>query len=228
MCLPRSRTDPPLRYSDHFTILTQSGLVLWSKSFTPTPSPFDSLIREALIEERSSSSTAGPVSSWHKDGHALLWTFQNELELVFVVAYQRILQLTYVEELLTTVRRSFVGAFEDEVRAIVDSAKGKDVAVGGLCGPQGWSGMFEGWDATFSRTLRELELAAKVSLAEGRVAERRSDGVRAGRRADHVVRRGPQNKKLPRTRAIVAEAEEEDIASEATSEATSGSRVPRS
>lgn len=151
--------------SDHFTILTQSGLVLWTKSFTPSPSPFDQLIREALIEERSATTTTGPVSTWHKDGYALVWTLANELDLVFVVAYQRILHLSYVEDLVVRARRAFVAAYEQPIRAIVDSARGKDVGAAqgkALSGAQGWSGLFGGWDDMFGRLLRELEQGAKV------------------------------------------------------------------
>lgn len=159
---------------DHFSIITQGGLVLWSRSFTPAPSPFDSLIREALIEERSSSSSgrSGQVSKWDRDGYSLLWTLANELELVFVVAYQRILQLTYVEELLEAVKRTFLAAYQGTVRAIVDSTKGKDLGSLGLSptqlrrllgGREGWAKLFKGWEVTFAKLLRDLELgAAKV------------------------------------------------------------------
>lgn len=149
---------------------TQGGLVLWSRSFTPSPSPFDTLIREALIEERSTSttSTSSSISTWSKDGYALLWTMANDLELIFVVAYQRILQLSYVDELLLQVKKAFLKAYEDTVRSIVESAKGRDVLSRGtvpasLFNGEGWAKLFEGWEDTFSRILRELELgAAKV------------------------------------------------------------------
>lgn len=118
-----------------------------------------------MIEERSSTTTTGPVSTWHKDGYSLLWTLANELDLVFIVAYQRILQLTYVDDLLTVVKRAFINAYHDTITAIVDSAKGKDVGGQGkaLFGTEGWSKLFVGWEDTFGKILRELELSAKVS-----------------------------------------------------------------
>ncbi|KAL8277416.1 hypothetical protein RQP46_010138 [Phenoliferia psychrophenolica] len=160
---------------DHFSILTQGGLVLWSKSFTPSPSPFDSLIRSALIEERSSSSsssspsstTTSTVSKWDHEGYSLLWTLANELELVFVVAYQRILHLAYAEDLVQAVKRAFLAAFEGTVQAIVGTTKGRDVE--GSAGVrrrlfsgtgEGWARLFKGWEDTFARILREFELAA--------------------------------------------------------------------
>lgn len=142
--------------------------MLWSRSFTPAPSPFDTLIREALIEERSTSSTASTssISTWTKDGYSLLWTLANDLELIFVVAYQRILQLSYVDELLIQIKKAFLRAYTDTVQTIIDSSKGKDgsAATALFAAEGGWARLFAGWDEIFSRILRELELgAAKVS-----------------------------------------------------------------
>lgn len=92
---------------DLFTILTKGGFVLWQKTFTPiNGSPVEDLIKNVLIEERSGT------DSYYKDNYALKWTFANENDLVFVVAYQKILQLTYIEELLETVKRMFLASFE--------------------------------------------------------------------------------------------------------------------
>ncbi|GAA6020807.1 hypothetical protein JCM10207_001663 [Rhodosporidiobolus poonsookiae] len=160
---------------DHFSILTQGGLVLWSRSFTPSPSPFDALIREALIEQRTTTSTTttaqadasstDAVSRWDKDAHALLWILANDLDLIFCTAYQRILNLPYVADLLVAVRRAFLKAYGETIRALVDSsAKGRDVlslgagtGVYSLFGSKGWSEVWKGWDETFSRILREFE-----------------------------------------------------------------------
>ncbi|KAI8846402.1 signal recognition particle, alpha subunit, N-terminal-domain-containing protein [Chytridium lagenaria] len=42
------------------------------------------------------------------DSYRVQWTFANDLGLIFVVVYQRILQLTYIEELLDLAKESFV------------------------------------------------------------------------------------------------------------------------
>ncbi|GAA5968848.1 hypothetical protein JCM11641_000755 [Rhodosporidiobolus odoratus] len=166
---------------DHFSILTQGGLVLWSRSFTPSPSPFDSLIREALIEQRTTatSTTASTpstaptasnetVSRWDKDAHSLLWLLQNDLDLIFCCAYQRILSLPYVADLLIAVRRAFLKAYGETIKALVESAsRGRDVlAVGAgkgvyaLFGEAGWQGVWEGWEQTFNKILRDFESEA--------------------------------------------------------------------
>ena len=67
--------------------------MLWSRSFTPaiaqlassSASPVNSLIREALIEGRTTE------EKYEKDGYAVKWTFVNELELIFVVRYSSFL-----------------------------------------------------------------------------------------------------------------------------------------
>jgi signal recognition particle receptor subunit alpha len=67
------------------------GIVLWSRSFTPTAesithtssSPVNSLVREALIEGRTTD------NHYEKDGYAIKWTFVNDLELIFVVRLYR-------------------------------------------------------------------------------------------------------------------------------------------
>jgi hypothetical protein len=67
--------------------LCSGGIVLWSRSFTPeashlaksSVSPVNSLVREALIEGRTTE------EKYEKDGYAVRWTFVNDLELIFVV-----------------------------------------------------------------------------------------------------------------------------------------------
>lgn len=68
-------------------------------------SPVDALIRTCLLEERAGD------SSFQYDaagaGYTLKWRFHNELGLVFVAVYQRMLHLLYVDELLEKVMREF-------------------------------------------------------------------------------------------------------------------------
>ena len=79
------------RYVSSLTLLQSNalvgGIVLWSRSFTPdaaqlassSASPVNSLIREALIEGRTTD------EKYEKDGYAVKWSFVNDLELIFVV-----------------------------------------------------------------------------------------------------------------------------------------------
>ncbi|POY74270.1 hypothetical protein BMF94_2708 [Rhodotorula taiwanensis] len=170
---------------DHVSILTQGGLVLWQKSFTPSPAPFDALIREALIEQRATTSgtTSGDdVSRWDKDAHSLLWLLANDLDLVFCVAYQRILALPYVADLLHATRDAFLKPYRNAIHAIVASTSGKDTdalrtgpspaarAIFGREADAAWSKAFKGWDDTFNRILREFEASSSRIRTRSRTA----------------------------------------------------------
>ncbi|KAI0060289.1 P-loop containing nucleoside triphosphate hydrolase protein [Artomyces pyxidatus] len=82
---------------DHCSIFHKGGLVLRSRSFTP------------------------PAVSQLATSTASQWTFVNDLELIFVVAYQHILQLTYVDNLLAALKTLFVKLFEPFLATFVAS-----------------------------------------------------------------------------------------------------------
>jgi len=147
--------------------------VLWSRSFTPTAaeavaspssSPVNSLIRDVLIESRNAE------DKFEKDGYAIRWTLVNELELIFVVAYQRILQLTYVEDLLSAIKALFVKLFEPFLTSFVTSMhalrNGAAATKASVLASHSWdfAKAFEGWDKVFDKVLRGFEdKAAQVS-----------------------------------------------------------------
>ncbi|KAG5342240.1 hypothetical protein C0989_004552, partial [Termitomyces sp. Mn162] len=148
---------------DHCSISHKGGLVLWSRSFTPeaahlassSASPVNSLIREALIEGRTTE------EQYEKDGYAVKWTFVNDLELIFVVAYQRILQLTYVNDLLSALKSLFVKYFEPFLTSFVASlhthtSKSAKGAIGDITS-WNFAQAFEGWDTVFDKLLKGLE-----------------------------------------------------------------------
>lgn len=116
----------------------------------------NSLIREALIEGRTTE------EKYEKSGYAVKWTFFNDLELIFVVAYQRILQLAYVDELLDALKTLFVELYRPFLTAFVASLhsvnSGAALATEKLTAAT-WdiSKALEGWDKTFDRLLSKLE-----------------------------------------------------------------------
>ncbi|KZT43960.1 P-loop containing nucleoside triphosphate hydrolase protein [Sistotremastrum suecicum HHB10207 ss-3] len=154
---------------DHCSISHKGGAVLWSRSFTPAArtlaasaqSPVNSLIREALIEGRTSE------EKYDKDGYAIKWTFLNEMELIFVVAYQRILQLTYIDDLLEAIKTLFLKMFEPFLTTFVASlhavssttiTTAKSLPVGAA----NWDfrTVFQSWDRVFDQVLKGLEAKA--------------------------------------------------------------------
>lgn len=92
---------------EELLIFTRGGLILWSScralggAALLKGSPIDALIRSCLLEERSGD------AGFTQDAYALKWTFNNDLGLVFVAVYQRMLHLLYVDDLLAAVRRDF-------------------------------------------------------------------------------------------------------------------------
>ncbi|CAL1704317.1 unnamed protein product [Somion occarium] len=152
---------------DHCSISHKGGIVLWSRSFTPaaaqaaasSSSPVNSLIREALIEGRTAE------DKYEKDGYAVKWSFVNDLELIFVVAYQRILQLTYIDELLATLKNIFVKLFEPFLATFLASLHAATsgsaiIASGQSAASWNFAKAFENWDAVFDRILHGLESKA--------------------------------------------------------------------
>ncbi|KAA1474879.1 P-loop containing nucleoside triphosphate hydrolase protein [Dentipellis sp. KUC8613] len=148
---------------DHCSISHKGGLVLWSRSFTPDAahlasspaSPVNSLIREVLIEGRSVD------KKFERDGYAVKWTLVNNLELIFVVAYQRILQLTYVDDLLEAMKTLFVRMFQPFITTFVASLhadRGTAVSKPSAEGVSwNFAKAFEGWDLLFDKLLKGLE-----------------------------------------------------------------------
>lgn len=85
------------------------------------------------------------------------------------MAYQRILQLTYVEDLLVAMKRLFVQYFEPFVTAFITSLHSLATITPPNAFPD-FSKIFEKWDMLFDKLLKGLEeKAAQVplSLADG-------------------------------------------------------------
>ena len=99
---------------DLFTVLTSGGIVLFQRSQAASSnSPtylIDRVISDVFMQERSSE------REYAKDGYTVKWTFANELGLIFVAVYQKILELTWVDELLVTVKRMFVKLYADSLK----------------------------------------------------------------------------------------------------------------
>ena len=75
---------------DAFEILTTSGVVLWSRSYTSiSPSIINGLITNVFIEERgggvADNVSAAQNPAYKHDQHTLKWTMVKELNLIFVV-----------------------------------------------------------------------------------------------------------------------------------------------
>lgn len=96
---------------DLFTIFSKGGIVLWcfqstSQIFTPS---VNALIRSVILQERTGNHT------FEHDSLRLQYKLDNEFELVFVVAYQKILQLSYVDKFLNDIHLEFRDRYKNEL-----------------------------------------------------------------------------------------------------------------
>lgn len=73
-------------------------------------SSVNALIKAVILQERT-----GQVSYDH-DNITLKYKLDNEFELVYVVAYQRILQLSYVDKFLSDIHLEFRDAFKNQLQ----------------------------------------------------------------------------------------------------------------
>ncbi|BBN16302.1 signal recognition particle receptor subunit alpha [Marchantia polymorpha subsp. ruderalis] len=100
---------------EQLLIFTRGGLVLWTCQELGNAlkgSPIDALIRSCLLEERAGDSAFQYDVSGAS--YTLKWTFHNELGLVFVAVYQRMLHLLYVDELLSLVKKKFSAIYSED------------------------------------------------------------------------------------------------------------------
>lgn len=77
---------------DSFEILTTSGVVIWSRTFSPVnPSIINSFVNDVFIEEKAAASgakddvPASQTTPYRTEQHTLKWTFVKELGIIFVV-----------------------------------------------------------------------------------------------------------------------------------------------
>lgn len=97
---------------DLFTIFSKGGIVLWcfqstSEIFTPS---VNALIKNVILQERTGNNSFG------HNALTLKYKLDNEFELVFVAAYQKILQLSYVDKFIDDVHLAFRDKYKDELQ----------------------------------------------------------------------------------------------------------------
>ncbi|OBT68506.1 hypothetical protein VE03_02851 [Pseudogymnoascus sp. 23342-1-I1] len=136
---------------DTFEIVTTSGVVLWSRTYTPTsPAIINGLIKNVFIEERTRAGGAGASDDisaannppYKHDQHTLKWTTVKELNLIFVAVYRSLLHLSWIDKLVDNIKTLFVDLYGDQLR--------KPYTTGIECH----------FDKYFDQQIRELEATA--------------------------------------------------------------------
>jgi len=105
----------------------------------------------------------GAEKSFIAGTYKIEWTFHNDLELVFVAVYQKILQLLYIEEMLELVKKKFCSLFGDVVKAKTIN----------LSGPLAF-------DKPFERIRLQCEAKAQEAK-QARGAQRRFEDTKRGK-----------------------------------------------
>uniref|UniRef100_A0A3Q0SZ06 SRP receptor subunit alpha n=1 Tax=Amphilophus citrinellus TaxID=61819 RepID=A0A3Q0SZ06_AMPCI len=130
---------------DFFTIFSKGGIVLWcfqgagvTESFA---GPVNALIRSVILQERSGN------NSFTHEALSLKYKLDNEFELIFVVGFQKILTLTYVDKFIDDVQLHFRDRYKNELEQ-----KGALKLL---------NNSFE-FEDDFKRLLREAEESCKV------------------------------------------------------------------
>ncbi|RPB27490.1 P-loop containing nucleoside triphosphate hydrolase protein [Terfezia boudieri ATCC MYA-4762] len=100
---------------DSFEVVSTSGVVLWSKKYAPVnPAVINALISDIFIEDRVQS---GSDRKWYKkDSYTLKWRTANDFGLIFVAVYSSLLHLTWIDELLDTVKKLFIALYGDQLK----------------------------------------------------------------------------------------------------------------
>ncbi|XP_078387219.1 signal recognition particle receptor subunit alpha isoform X1 [Cetorhinus maximus] len=97
---------------DFFSIFSKGGIVLWC--FQGVSSPFsgtvNALIRSVILQER------GGNNSFTHEALTLKYKLDNEFELLFVVGYQKILTLTYVDKFIDDIHMQFRDKYRNQLQ----------------------------------------------------------------------------------------------------------------
>lgn len=98
---------------DLISVFSTGGIVLWQKTYQGAVSEnvVNSLIREVFIENR-----AKDRDIFHKDNYTVKYLVSNDYGLVFVVAYQSIIHLSYSDEFLSNFNTIFLALLGDQIK----------------------------------------------------------------------------------------------------------------
>eukprot|EP00162_Nutomonas_longa_P006818 comp17294_c0_seq1/m.28975 comp17294_c0_seq1/g.28975 ORF comp17294_c0_seq1/g.28975 comp17294_c0_seq1/m.28975 type:complete len:195 (-) comp17294_c0_seq1:635-1219(-) len=120
-------------------VIHRGGLVLWSSS--SDFSVVTDVVRTALLESRGSDSQLISGTACAK------WALSNDLDLVFVIVFPRVLALSWIDLLLGWFKDEFVDMFGSQLRAI---RKKK----GGMYDP---SADYDKWNVRWAKLLAKAE-----------------------------------------------------------------------
>lgn len=90
---------------EFFVIFSKSGIVLFATVNQSLNQVVNGLVKHVFLEERT--------GQYQTDQLQIKYLLDNEFELVYVVGYQKFLQLSYVDKFLSDVQRAFRDKYSD-------------------------------------------------------------------------------------------------------------------
>ena len=88
---------------DLVSVFSKSGAVLWSQEWAPIKGdPVNAVISGILLEDRTGKDI------YQDANYSVKWCVDNEMDIVVVAVYQRVITLPYVDELLSKCRDAFI------------------------------------------------------------------------------------------------------------------------
>merc|ERR1712179_262894 len=146
----KKRLKSHINMLDFFTIFSKGGILLWCfkgadllqkdwDAFTPAVNSF---IKTVLLQEKSGNRT----SQFESGSLSLKYRLDNEFELVFIAAFQKMLPLLYLDKLLDEIQKLFRDKFASALQE------------------NNWfSNEYTKFSTIFDSTLKKVENSAKQS-----------------------------------------------------------------
>nr|XP_018908909.1 PREDICTED: signal recognition particle receptor subunit alpha homolog [Bemisia tabaci] len=171
---------------DLFTIFSKGGIVLWcfqgtSQIFSPS---VNALIKTVILQERTGN------NSYDHNSLTIKYKLDNEFELVFVAAYQKILQLMYIDKFLDDVHLRFRDAFKNELSkgAIYQSFPFADGFQAVYKAAEEWGKL----QARAQKPMRSYEDSLKSKKTVGSMVERKGDNKENKKKEKPVAVKAPE------------------------------------
>jgi len=103
---------------EFFVIFSKSGIVLFATVHQSLNQVVNGLVKHVFLEERT--------GQYQTDQLQIKYLLDNEFELVYVVGYQKFLQLSYVDKFLSDIQLAFRDKFSDfDLRRILNASFSK-------------------------------------------------------------------------------------------------------
>ena len=176
---------------EELTIFHVGGMVLWSERWdsgiSKGANPLNMLIGDVLLQSR------GGEEKFEHESHTMKWVRDTQLGLVFVCIWQKALQLLYVDDLLSKVKKKFTAAFKDRLQpGSLDLAAEFDFDVTKILRQCEESAM-EADKSKAPRKFEDSEKWEKTKAGQNQIMHRIEAETRQGKRRNGIRSRGKQS-----------------------------------